>query len=221
MRSTHALITGGAGDLAKVLQSSLEKSNIRTSAPARDELDVTSTESVKNYISTAGDIELLVCNAGLTIDRPLAKMTETEWSQVMEVNLTGSCHCAREVSRGMVKRRCGHIIFISSFSAIHPPAGQANYGASKAALLGLMKSLAQELGPRNIRVNAILPGFLDTKMTSGLAEGTKQSVLEKHTLGRFNTPEVVADFIPFLHQHMPHTSGQVFNLDSRVLSSYL
>jgi len=190
---------------------------IKTQAPSRNELDVSNTESVKNYLSTAGDIDLLVCNAGVTIDRSIAKMSESDWHQVMDVNLTGSFRCAREVSRGMIKRRTGHIIFISSYSALHPPAGQANYAAAKAALLGMMKSLAQELGPRNIRVNAILPGFLDTKMTAGLPESVKSEALRKHTLGRLNTCQAVANFVSCLYWNMPHTSGQVFNLDSRIL----
>ncbi len=116
----------------------------------------------------------------------------------------------------MAKRRSGHILFISSFSALHPPVGQANYSASKAALLGMMKSMAQELGRRNVRVNAVIPGFMETKMTAPLSDQIKQDVLNRHVLGRYNTPEAVAEFIVHLHQHMPHTSGQTFNLDSRI-----
>ncbi|MBK1830038.1 SDR family oxidoreductase [Verrucomicrobiaceae bacterium R5-34] len=219
MSPSQALITGGEGDLAKAIRSSLERADIKVLAPGRNELDVTRSDSVKRYLSEAGEIDLLVCNAGLTIDRPLLKMTEADWAEVMAVNLTGSFRCAREVSRGMIKRRCGHIIFISSFSAVHPPQGQANYTAAKSALLGLMKSMAQELGPRNIRVNAILPGFLPTKMTSALPAQVVRNAEKKHVLGRFNSAEAVANFISFLHQQLPHTSGQVFNLDSRILSS--
>jgi NAD(P)-dependent dehydrogenase (short-subunit alcohol dehydrogenase family) len=131
--------------------------------------------------------------------------------------LKGAFLCAREAAKGMAKRRAGHIVFISSFSAVHPPAGQANYAASKAALIGMMKSMAQELGERNVRVNVILPGFLETSMTDGLSEELKQASLDQHTLGRLNTPEMAAGFVAFLHRKMPNTSGQVFNLDSRVL----
>lgn len=217
MPSYQALITGGVGDLAKAIQSSLEMAKIQTLAPGRYELDVTDSECVKEFISTVGDIDLLVCNAGATLDMPLARMSESDWDQVMQVNLKGAFLCAREVSRSMMKRRSGHIVFISSFSAIHPPAGQANYAAAKSALLGMMKSMAQELGARNVRVNAILPGFLETKMTDNLSDEVKQAALQKHMLGRFNTPEVVAEFVVHLHQNMPHTSGQVFNLDSRIV----
>lgn len=218
MHSTQALITGGAGDLAKVIQSSLELAGVRVLAPGRDELDVSNSESIKSCIAAAGDVDLLVCGAGLTIDKPLARMTESDWTQVMDVNLKGAFLCAREVSRGMMKRRTGHVVFIASFSAVHPPSGQANYAAAKAALLGMMKSMAQELGPRNIRVNAILPGFLETKMTRDLPDNVKQASLSRHTLGRFNTPDAVARFVSCLHLQLPNTSGQVFNLDSRILS---
>jgi len=217
MSSPQAIITGGAGDLAKAIRASLEKVSIPTLAPGKDELNVSSRESVANYITSAGEVDLLICNAGLTLDKPLIKMSEQDWTDVMEVNLKGAFRCAREVSRGMMKRRAGHIIFISSFSALHPPSGQANYAAAKSALLGMMKSMAQELGPRNIRVNAILPGFLETKMTDRLPDEVKQASLSKHTLGRFNTPAAVGEFVCCLHQKMPHTSGQVFNLDSRIL----
>lgn len=199
------------------IASSLETPGLDVLAPGRDELDVISASSVKNYIGAAGEIDLLVCNAGATLDKPLAHMSESDWDQVMQVNLKGAFLCAREVSRSMMKRRSGHIIFISSFSAIHPPAGQTNYAAAKSALLGMMKSMAQEMGSRNVRVNAVLPGFLETKMTEDLPREAKQAALMRHSVGRYNTPEAVGEFITFLHQQLPHTSGQVFNLDSRIV----
>ena len=212
-----ALVTGGQGGLGQALESSLQEAGMDVLALGRDELDVTCPESVKLAFQAAGEIDLLVVNAGLTIDKPLMKMTEPDWAQVLEVNLRGAFLCAREVSRGMMKQRSGHIIFISSFSALQPPAGQVNYAAAKSALLGMMKSMASELGSRNIRVNAIVPGFLETKMTQGLSDQIQSKALGRHVLQRFNTVEAVAGFISFMHQKMPHTSGQVFNLDSRIL----
>lgn len=212
-----ALITGGQGDLAQTLKNTLENAGLEVLAPGCAELDVTRPDSVKCTFDKAGDVDLLIANAGLTIDQPLLKMSELDWAQVMDVNLRGAFLCAREVSRRMMKRRSGHIIFISSFSAVQPPAGQANYAAAKSALLGLMKSMAAELGSRNVRVNAILPGFMETKMTADLKDQVKAKALKRHALGRFNTSEAAAEFITCLHQKMPHTSGQVFNLDSRVL----
>ena len=213
----QAIITGGEGGLGEAISTTLKSAGVDVLSPGRGDLNVADAASVKDYFHQSDDIDLLVCNAGATLDKPLARMSESDWEQVMQVNLKGAFLCAREVSRSMMKRRCGHIIFISSFSAIHPPAGQANYAAAKSALLGMMKSMSQELGARSVRVNAILPGFLETKMTENLSDEVKQAALEKHTLGRFNTPEAVAEFITHLHQRMPHTSGQVFNLDSRIV----
>jgi NAD(P)-dependent dehydrogenase (short-subunit alcohol dehydrogenase family) len=212
-----AVVTGAAGGLGKAIAFSLSGNDGDVLAPGKEELDVSSPSSVKGFFESANDVDLLVCNAGIAIDKTIAKMTEEDWSRVIDVNLKGAFLCAREVSRAMAKRRSGHILFISSFSALHPPVGQANYSAAKSALLGMMKSMAQELGRRNVRVNAVIPGFMDTKMTAALSDQIKQDVLGRHVLGRYNTPEAVADFITYLHQHMPHTSGQVFNLDSRIV----
>ncbi len=210
------VVTGAAGGLGQAITSSCGGKGGEVLSPGKDELDVSSPSSVKLFFESIDDVELLVCNAGITIDKTIAKMTEEDWSRVIDVNLKGAFLCAREVSRAMAKRRSGHILFISSFSALHPPVGQANYSASKAALLGMMKSMAQELGRRNVRVNAVIPGFMETKMTAPLSDQIKQDVLNRHVLGRYNTPEAVAEFIVHLHQHMPHTSGQTFNLDSRI-----
>jgi len=213
----QAVVTGGQNGLGKCIASSLVDSGMKVLAPGSAELDVVDGSAVKSYFAASGAVDLLVCNAGITEDKPLARMSDGNWDKVMDVNLKGAFMCAREASRGMIKQRCGHIILISSYSAIHPPAGQANYAASKAALIGMMKSMAQELGPRNVRVNVVLPGFLETAMTEVLPESVKEMSLSRHVLGRLNTPSEVGGFIRFLHHQMPHTSGQVFNLDSRVL----
>jgi len=212
-----ALVTGGQHGLGAVIAGTLVGAGMEVLAPGSGELDVTDVVGVKRYFGKIGELGLLVCNAGVTVDRPLVRITESDWDRVMAVNLNGAFRCAREASRGMMKRRCGHVVFISSFSGVRPPVGQANYAAAKAALLGLMKSMARELGPRNVRVNAILPGFLETPLTQGLSDAIQDVSREKHVLGRFNTPQAVGDFVTFLHQQMPHTSGQVFNLDSRIL----
>jgi len=217
MNSQKALVTGGARGLGKAIADALREVGVEVLAPGSAELDVCDAEAVKRYMTDAGKLDLLVLNAGVTADGPLARMKESDWDRVMEVNLKGAFVCAREASRQMMKRRCGHVVFISSYSAAHPPAGQANYAASKAALLGLMKSMAQELGPRNVRVNAVFPGFLETAMTDVLPESVKAKSQKSHVLGRFNTPDSVGRFIAFLHREMPHTSGQVFNLDSRIV----
>ena len=212
-----AVVTGAKGGLGQAITTSLRGAEMEVLAPGKEELDVTSSDCVKVFFESIEDTDLLVCNAGMTIDKTIARMSEQDWSRVLDVNLKGAFLCAREVSRGMAKRRSGHILFISSFSALHPPLGQANYSAAKSALLGMMKSMAQELGRRNVRVNAVIPGFMETKMTASLDDKIKGAIRDRHVLGRYNTPEAVAGFVTYLHQHLPHTSGQVFNLDSRVI----
>ncbi|MGJ8676984.1 MAG: SDR family oxidoreductase [Akkermansiaceae bacterium] len=218
MKLPRVVLSGGEGDLAKALSVSLHNAEMEVITLGKKDLDVRDSSQVKACFKELGNIDLLICNAGLVTDVALARMTEADWDQVMKVNLKGAFLCAREAARGMAKLRTGHIVFISSFSALHPPKGQANYAASKAALHGMMKSLASELGSRNVRVNLILPGFLETKMTADLTAVVKASNLNKHVLGRYNTKESVAEFVAFLHHQMQHTSGQVFNLDSRILA---
>ena len=145
----------------------------------------------------------------------MARLTETDGQDVIDVNLKGAIRCARAAIESMKGRGGGSIVIVSSYSALHPPVGQSAYAASKAALLGWVSELAQEVGKDNIRINAILPGFLETKMTDSVRDERKGEVIDQHALKRLNTPTQVAAFIRFLHQELPHTSGQVFQLDSR------
>lgn len=209
------LISGGQGDLARVIAAAFEAAGDEVLAPGRAELDVTDPASVDGYFSSVGTPDLLVAAAGSAEDHLLARVDEGAWQRQLEVNLHGAFRCARAVARGMVKRRSGHLVFIASHAARHPAAGQAAYGAAKAGLLGFSRSLARELGPAGVRVNTVLPGFLETRMTAGVAAGHREAVKAGHALGRFNTAEAVAGFLVHLHHHLPHTSGQVFQLDSR------
>lgn len=215
--SGHCLISGGQGGLGLACAAVFGEAEWRVDFPGREQLDVCDLLSVENWFDRYASLDLCVCNAGITVDRPLMKMEEEAWDDVQAVNLKGAMRCARAAAKVMLKQRSGHIVFISSHSAYYPPAGQVNYAAAKAALEGLAKSLARELGGKGIRVNVIVPGFLQTKMTSSLTQTAKEKVLEKHVLGRLNTPECVARFMRFLHEEMPHTSGQVFHLDSRIV----
>jgi len=210
-----ALITGGGGNLAAAIRAGLETDALLVHAPPRAELDVTSATSVSAFFGRLAHLDLAVCNAGVIIDKPLAAMSPDEFASVLDVNLSGAFRVARAALRIMSRRRAGHIVFIGSFSALSCPAGQSNYASAKAGLVGLAQSLAREYGPRNIRVNCVLPGFLETRMTARLGDALRARVRAEHTLGRFNTPDIVARFIRFLHREMPHTSGQVFSLDSR------
>ncbi len=214
--SRIALITGGEGDLAKAIAGALESAGYVVHAPSKRELDVTSSENVTRYISSLPRLDLLVHAAGLTRDELMVKMTETDFTHSLDVNLSGAFRVSRAALKIMSKQRQGHIVMIGSYSALKGPMGQANYSAAKAGLIGLTQSLAAEYGSRNIRVNCLLPGFLETKMTADLTSDMKEKFRLSHTLGRFNTTTEVARFVWFLDQQLPHTSGQVFNLDSRV-----
>ncbi|HRQ90474.1 MAG TPA: SDR family NAD(P)-dependent oxidoreductase, partial [Bacteroidia bacterium] len=136
--------------------------------------------------------DILVNNAGTTSDALFARLPPEAWDRVLDTNLKGAFLCAKAAARIMVRQRRGHIVQIGSYSALHPPVGQTAYAASKAGLIGLTKSLAKELGPRNLRINCVLPGFLETRMTAGLPDAARVAALEKHALGRFNTVEDAA-----------------------------
>ncbi|RYD40626.1 MAG: SDR family oxidoreductase [Verrucomicrobiaceae bacterium] len=211
----HLVITGGEGDLAQAVRAVFEAAGWAVDAPGRAELDVTCPVAVRAYLE-ARTPDLLICSAGITRDAPLAKLDEATWDSVMATNYQGAAACAGAALPSMVGRGTGHIVFISSRSAIHPPAGQAAYAASKSALLGLTRSLAAEYGRNGVRVNAVLPGFLETRMTASVSDKRRAAVLAEHALGRFNTPEAVAGFIRHLHDDLPAVSGQVFQLDSRI-----
>jgi 3-oxoacyl-[acyl-carrier protein] reductase len=143
-------------------------------------------------------------------------MDEAAWDQVLSVNLKGAVWCAQTVLRPMLRQRDGHIINIASFSARVGARGQANYAAAKAGLLGFTQSLAKEVGPRNVRVNAVLPGVLPTAMTAGLPPATKRAFATANALGRLNSIAEVAAFVVFLAT-LRNVSGQVFQLDSRTV----
>lgn len=209
------VITGGNGGLARALSAVFTSVGREVLAPSRHELDIADAGRVREWFSGRA-IDLLVCNAGLARDALLPKLDGAAWDETIAVNLKGAAFCAAAAAKEMIRGRSGHIIFISSFSALRPPAGQAAYAAAKAGLIGLARSLARELGPAGIRVNTILPGFLNTPMTAGVGPDRRETVRREHVLGRFNTPDAVASFLRHLHESLPHTSGQVFQLDSRI-----
>jgi len=212
-----AVITGGSGDLAQAIRIELESQGWVVHAPSRQDMNVTDKAQVQRVIGALNRLDLFIHNAGITQDSLLLKMTETEFSDVLNVHLKGAFIGSQAALKLMVKQRQGHLIQIGSYSALSGPTGQANYAAAKAGLIALSQSLAAEYGPRGIRSNVILPGFLDTKMTRHLLkdETQHQRILNSHTLGKLSTPQDTARFIAFLHS-MPAISGQVFQLDSRI-----
>ena len=210
----EVVITGGGGGLGQAVAHVFESPDWKVSAPGSFELDVRDRVAVARYFRDHSP-DLLVCAAGMIRDMPLARVTESDWDEILAVNCQGAQACAVAAIAGMVARGGGHIVFISSFSALHPPSGQVAYATAKSALIGLTADLASRHGPSNIRINAVLPGFLETKMTGSVSVKRRSIVLSAHALGRFNTVDVTAKFIRYLHDQLPHTSGQVFQLDSR------
>ena len=167
-----------------------------------------------NEIEKWGRIDVLVNNAGITKDNLILRMKEEEWDDVIKINLKGAFNFCKSASRFMMKQRAGTIINISSIIGIMGNAGQVNYSASKAGIIGLTKSLAKELSSRNIRVNAVAPGFIETSMTKDLNEERKQQMLNAIPLKRIGAPEEVANLVLFLaSEDSSYITGQVINVD--------
>jgi 3-oxoacyl-[acyl-carrier protein] reductase len=210
----QVVITGGGGTLAQAIAEAFAADGFAVDAPPRDRLDVSCPRSIDAYFRQS-EPDLVVCNAGITRDAMLVKLSADDWDDVWRVNFIGAFRCAQAVLPTMRRRRTGHIVLISSHAAIRPFFGQSAYAASKAALHGVVSALASEHGSAGIRVNAVLPGFLETRMTAELSDDRRAQVLADHALGKFNTIDAAARFIRFLHAELAHTSGQIFQLDSR------
>lgn len=171
-------------------------------------------EMMKYVIGKYKRLDVLVNNAGITKDNLLMKMGEEDFDAVIGINLKGAFNCTKHVSRQMLKQKGGRIINISSVSGVMGNAGQANYCASKAGVIGLTKSVARELGSRGITVNAIAPGFIDTEMTEVLSEDVKKAMGEQIPLKRFGRTEDVAEAAVFLaSDRAAYITGQVINVD--------
>lgn len=169
---------------------------------------------IKNVIETYGRIDILVNNAGITKDGLLIRMSEQDFSDVIDVNLKGTFHCIRFASRYMMKQKSGRIINLSSVVGVTGNAGQVNYAASKAGVIGMTKSAAKELAGRGITVNAVAPGFIKTDMTEILSEKVKEEMKKQIPLGTFGKAEDVADTIAFLaSEEARYITGQVLHVD--------
>jgi 3-oxoacyl-[acyl-carrier protein] reductase len=176
------------------------------------EVDAMVQDTVKRW----GMLDVLINNAGITHDALVLRMSERDWDDVIATNLKGVFHCIRAASRIMSKQRAGHIISISSIVGMQGREGQANYSASKAGILGLTKACAAELGCFDVKVNAVLPGYLPTDMGVALSPAVEDRILRENVLQRGNDPNEVAEFVYRL-SCMNNVSGQTFNLDSRIL----
>jgi 3-oxoacyl-[acyl-carrier protein] reductase len=160
--------------------------------------DVADPDAARALVEDAGDLDILVNNAGLTRDGLLARMSDEDWRLVIDTNLASVFFMCRAAARGMMKRRAGAIVNVSSIVGVRGNWGQTNYAASKAGIIGFTKSLAKELGSRNVRVNVVAPGYVRTQLTDALPEEATATMLESTPLGRLGEPEDVASTVRFL-----------------------
>jgi 3-oxoacyl-[acyl-carrier protein] reductase len=160
--------------------------------------DVSDPVSAQALVEAAGDVDILVNNAGVTRDGLLVRMSDDDWNTVIDTNLASCFYTCRAAARGMMKKRSGTVVNISSIVGIHGNWGQTNYAASKAGIIGFTKSFARELGSRNVRANVVVPGYVKTQLTDVLPEGATEAMLENTPLGRLGDPEDVAGAVRFL-----------------------
>jgi 3-oxoacyl-[acyl-carrier protein] reductase len=176
--------------------------------------DVSDPEQAKKLVEEAGDLDVLVNNAGLTRDGLLARMPDDDWRAVIETNLSSVFYTCRAAVRGMMKKRAGSIVNVSSIVGLHGNWGQTNYGASKAGIIGFTKSLARELGSRNVRANVVAPGYVNTRLTDVLPEEAQQAMLANTPLGKLGDPEDVAGAVRFLcSDEASFITGEVLLVD--------
>ncbi len=233
-----AIVTGGAQGIGRAICQRLAKDGVRVvvfdimeklsnkiTELEKDKdifgikVDVSSLDEVKQAVQEVidkfGHIDILVNNAGITCDRLILRMKEEDWDVVIKVNLKGAFNCIKIVSPFMMRRKWGRIINISSVIGLRGNEGQANYAASKAGLIGLTKSAARELSRRGITVNAVAPGFIQTKMTENLIkEGKADSLISQIPLGRIGRPEEVASLVAYLaSEEASYITGEVIRID--------
>lgn len=204
--------TGAGATVEDIRRSGGEAMLFRADMSRRPEADALIEAAIDRW----GRIDVLVNNAGRTKDGVMLRMSEDAWDDILAVDLAGPFYAIRAAARHMVRLGEGQVISIASISGVQGREGQANYAAAKAGLIGLTKSVARELGRFNIRVNAVLPGFLGTDMAGTVSERISDRIRAENALGRPNDAAEVARFIHHLSL-MRNVSGQVFNLDSRVL----
>ena len=210
-----ALVTGGSRGIGRAIAVELATAGAevvvgyRTGAEEAEQVageiggravqaDVADPEQAARLVEEAGDVDILVNNAGLTRDGLIARMSDDDWRTVLDTNLGGVFATCRAAARGMMRRRSGAIVNLSSVVGVHGNPGQTNYAASKAGIIGFTKALARELASRNVRVNAIAPGYVETALTDVLPDGVRDALLAATPLGRFGRPSDVAGAVRFL-----------------------
>jgi 3-oxoacyl-[acyl-carrier protein] reductase len=210
-----ALVTGGSRGIGRAIAAELAnagaqvvvgyRSGVEEAEGVATELgcravqaDVSDPEEAKRLVDEAGEVDVLVNNAGVTRDGLLVRMPDDDWRAVLDTNLGGTFNTCRAASRGMMKRRSGAIVNVSSVVGVHGNPGQTNYAASKAGVIGFTKALARELGSRGVRANVVAPGYISTRLTNELPEELRQTMLANTPLGRFGDPEDIAGAVRFL-----------------------
>ena len=210
-----ALVTGGSRGIGRAIALELGRAGAEVVVAYRTgreeaevvaseiggravEADVSDAESARALVEAAGDVDILVNNAGLTRDGLLVRMSDEDWRTVLDTNLSSVFFTCRAASRGMMRKRSGSIVNISSIVGVHGNWGQTNYAASKAGIIGFTKSLARELGSRNVRANVVAPGYVKTQLTDVLPEEATKLMLTNTPLGRLGDPEDVAGAVRFL-----------------------
>jgi 3-oxoacyl-[acyl-carrier protein] reductase len=210
-----ALVTGGSRGIGRAIAVELSKAGAsvvlgyrsgveEADAVAKEiggravQADVSNPDEARSLVEEAGDLDILVNNAGVTRDGVLARMTDDDWRSVIDTNLSGVFYTCRAVSRGMMKRRAGSIVNVSSIVGLRGNWGQTNYAASKAGIIGFTKSLARELGSRGVRANVVAPGYINTRLTDVLPEEAQNAMLANTPLGKLGDPEDVAGAVRFL-----------------------
>jgi 3-oxoacyl-[acyl-carrier protein] reductase len=226
-----ALVTGGSRGIGRAIALELGRAGANVVVGYRSgreeaeevaagiggravQADVSDPESARALVDEAGDLDILVNNAGLTRDGLLARMSDDDWRVVIETNLSSVFYTCRAVTRPMMRKRGGSIVNISSVVGVHGNWGQTNYGASKAGIIGFTKSLARELGSRNVRANVVAPGYVKTALTDVLPEEATQALLSNTPLGRLGEPEDVAGAVRFLcSDEASFITGEVLLVD--------
>ena len=176
--------------------------------------DVADPADARRLVEEAGEVDVVVNNAGLTRDGLLARMPDEDWRAVLDTNLGGTFHVCRAAARGMMRRRSGSIVNVSSVVGLHGNPGQTNYAASKAGIIGFTKSLARELGGRGVRANVVAPGYIETRLTEVIAAEHRELMLANTPLGRFGSPTDVAGAVRFLcSDEASFITGEVLLVD--------
>ncbi|RPF91273.1 MAG: 3-oxoacyl-[acyl-carrier-protein] reductase [Rhizobiales bacterium TMED168] len=240
LKGKKVLLTGASGGLGKAIAIELAKNGADVCLTGRNQIeledlqktiggkteivlsDLSNSIGITDLANTAqekmGQIDILINNAGITRDNLFMRMSDDDWNDVMNINLNSIFKLTKLLIKGMIKRRFGRIINITSVIGVAGGAGQSNYSASKAGIIALSKSLAQEVGSRSVTVNSIAPGFIETNMTAGLNDDRKEQILESISMGRLGKPEDISGAVCFLaSDKASYITGQTLHINGGML----